>query len=88
MMAHIGPSAPANCNGVIAVTAHTINGENADYANIGAAMGVGPQPTISSPGGGTPDLAGRGGPTDDPNWFGYYIWSTILFGNTTPAVRR
>lgn len=83
----IGPSAPANCNGVIGVTAHTINGENADYANIGAAMGVGPQPTISSPGGGspTPGGVGAGGPTDDPNWFGYYIWSTILFGNTSPA---
>ena len=81
----IGPSAPANCNGVIAVTAHTINGENADYANIGGAMGVGPQPTISSPGGGSPALLGAGGPTDDPNWFGFYIWSTVLFGNTTPT---
>ena len=30
----LGLIAPANCNGVIAVTAHTINGENADYANI------------------------------------------------------
>ncbi|MGZ9075129.1 MAG: S8 family serine peptidase, partial [Burkholderiaceae bacterium] len=81
----IGPSAPANCNGVIAVTAHTINGENADYANIGAAMGAGPQPTISSPGGGSPTSLGAGGPTDDPNWFGFYIWSTVLFGNTTPS---
>ena len=34
----VGLSAPANCTGVIAVTAHTINGENADYANIGAAV--------------------------------------------------
>ena len=82
----IGPSAPANCNGVIGVTAHTINGENASYANIGAAMGAGPQPTISSPGGGSPTLLGASpGPTDDPNWFGYYIWSTILFGNTSPG---
>ena len=82
----IGPSAPANCNGVIGVTAHTINGENASYANIGAAMGVGPQPTISSPGGGSPTLLGaKPVPTDDSNWFGYYIWSTILFGNTSPS---
>jgi subtilisin family serine protease len=28
---------------------------------------------------------GSGGATDDPGWFGYYIWSTILFGNTTPT---
>ena len=41
----IGLSAPANCNGVIAVTAHTINGENADYANIGAAGEAGWAPT-------------------------------------------
>lgn len=78
-------SAPANCNGVIAVTAHTINGENADYANIGGSGSTDPQPTISSPGGGTPIALGAGGPTDDTNWFGYYIWSTVLFGNTTPS---
>lgn len=71
-------SSPANCNGVIAVTAHTINGENADYANIGAAT------AISSPGGGTPSLLGMGGDTDDTNWFGFYIWSTVLFGNMGP----
>lgn len=37
---------PANCNGVIAVTAHTIEGDVGDYANIGS------QTTISAPGGG------------------------------------
>lgn len=37
---------PANCSGVIAVTAHAIDGDSADYANIGA------QTTISAPGGG------------------------------------
>ncbi|MBA3252958.1 MAG: S8 family serine peptidase [Pseudomonadota bacterium] len=78
-------SVPAKCTGVIAVTAHTINGENADYSNIGAAGGAPPQPTISSPGGGQPTLLGRGGPTDEPSWFGYYIWSTTLWGNTTPS---
>ena len=81
----VGISSPASCNGAIAVTAHTINGENADYANIGAAGSVGAQPTVSAPGGGTPTSLGAAGPTDDPNWYGYYIWSTILFGSTTPA---
>ena len=70
---------PANCSGAIAVTAHTINGENADYANIGAAT------AISAPGGGPPVLLGAGGSTDDANWNGYYIWSTLLFGATTPS---
>lgn len=69
---------PANCRGVIAVTAHTINGENADYSNIG------PTTTISAPGGGSPFQLGAGGPTDDPNWVGYYVWSTVLFGTTAP----
>lgn len=42
-----GPvDAPANCKGVIAVTAHTLEGDNASYANVGA------QTTISAPGGG------------------------------------
>ncbi|MGZ9032127.1 MAG: S8 family serine peptidase, partial [Burkholderiaceae bacterium] len=70
---------PANCAGVIAVSAHTINGENADYANIGTAT------TISAPGGGRPVLLGAGGSTDDAEWSGYYIWSTLLFGTTSPA---
>ncbi len=70
---------PANCRGVIAVTAHTINGENADYANIGAAT------TISAPGGGSPIVLGAGGATDDSNWTGYYVWSTLLYGATDPS---
>lgn len=37
---------PANCNGVIAVTAHAADGDNSDYANVG------PEITISAPGGG------------------------------------
>ncbi len=37
---------PANCSGVIAVTAHTRLGDNASYANIGAGT------TLSAPGGG------------------------------------
>ncbi|AQV93438.1 MprA protease, GlyGly-CTERM protein-sorting domain-containing form [Cupriavidus necator] len=38
--------APADCSGVIAVTAHANNGENASYADVG------PQVTLSAPGGG------------------------------------
>lgn len=37
---------PANCNGALAVTAHSIDGDNADYANIGV------HTVISAPGGG------------------------------------
>jgi serine protease len=38
--------APADCTGVVAVTAHANDGENASFANVG------PQVTISAPGGG------------------------------------
>lgn len=38
--------APADCSGVIAVTAHANDGENASYANVGS------QVTLSAPGGG------------------------------------
>lgn len=82
--ASIGLISPANCNNVIAVTAHTINGENADYANV-ASTSSPKAHMLSAPGGGTPTTLGAGGPTDDPNWDGYYIWSTVLFGPTTPS---
>jgi serine protease len=39
-------SSPANCQGVIAVTAHTVEGNSASYANVG------PGTAISAPGGG------------------------------------
>lgn len=43
-----GPvDAPANCTGTIAVTAHSLEGDSAFYANVGA------QTTISAPGGGS-----------------------------------
>jgi len=42
----VGISSPANCQGVIAVTAHTVEGDNASYANVG------PGTAISAPGGG------------------------------------
>lgn len=37
---------PANCQGVIAVTSHTVEGDNSDFANVG------PGTAISAPGGG------------------------------------
>lgn len=39
-------SLPANCRGVLGVTAHTREGDSADYANVGAGV------AISAPGGG------------------------------------
>ena len=81
-------SSPANCNGVIGVTAHSINGESTQYANIGPNGGAGPNPTISAPGGGTPAVLGvtpGADGIDDPTWDGFYIWSTAP-GATPPAV--
>ena len=75
--------APANCVGVISVTSHAINGENSSFSNIGP-PGAGAQPTISAAGGGSPASLGALGPIDDPDWFGYYIWSTGLCGTTDP----
>ncbi|RPI95257.1 MAG: hypothetical protein EHM39_11845 [Chloroflexi bacterium] len=78
-----GISAPANCNNVIAVTAHAINGENATYSNIDAVGGT--QVSISAAGGGSPASLGFGSPMDDPAWDGYYIWSTTSSGTTVPV---
>jgi serine protease len=73
-----GVSQPANCPGVLAVTAHTINGDNADYANVGPEVGV------SSPGGGAPTQLNTV-PAIVNTDIGFYTWSSILFGATTPA---
>ena len=81
---NLGLIAPANCSGVLAVTAHTINGENADYANI-ASTTTPKAEMLSAPGGGPPSSLGSGGPTDNANWDGYYIFSSVLFGLTTPT---
>ena len=62
------------------MTGHTINGENADYANIGAGdddQRAGWRHLPFS-------LAPADRPTID-NWTGYYIWSTVLFGATDPS---
>jgi serine protease len=68
-----GVSQPANCNGVLAVTAHAINGDNATYANVGPEVG------ISAPGGGTPTSLPTTIVSGDN---GYYTWSAVLFGST------
>ena len=70
-------SAPANCPGVIAVTAHAINGESPQYTNIGPLNKQGPNPTISAPGGGRPaGLGALDAAVDNPRWAGFSIWST------------
>ncbi len=68
---------PANCSGVIAVTAHAIDGDSADYANIGT------QTTISAPGGGcgTQSLSCVPGYTSD----GPAIYSLGNSGSSTPV---
>ena len=58
---NLGLIAPANCSGVLAVTAHTINGENADYANI-ASTTTPKAEMLSAPGGGPPYVARFGRP--------------------------
>jgi serine protease len=70
-----GLSQPASCNGVLAVTAHTIDGDNADYANVGTAVG------ISAPGGGQPVQLPTTSTSSDNAW---YTWSSILFGAFGP----
>ena len=62
---------PANCSGVIGVTAHTLAGDNASYANIGFGT------AISAPGGGNGvRIRGNGEP----------IYSTSNTGTTTPLL--
>lgn len=68
-------SAPANCPGVLAVTAHTIEGINADYANVGREI------ALSAPGGGAP--TGRNSVIESTD-IGYYTWSAVLFGPREP----
>ncbi|MGZ3236098.1 MAG: S8 family serine peptidase [Burkholderiaceae bacterium] len=65
-------SAPGNCTGVIAVTAHAIDGDNAYYANIG------PETAISAPGGGCGSQAfGSGCTFGSANGLGVYsLWNS------------
>ena len=67
---------PANCNGAIAVTAHVITGDNADYANVGAGT------AISAPGGGCGTFAVGCSPGSAS---GPLVYSTLNSGLTAPA---
>jgi len=67
-------STPANCSGVIAVTANSIDGDNAYYATIG------PGTTISAPGG---DCGGTNPNCISANYPGVY--STVNSGTTNPV---
>jgi serine protease len=71
-------SLPANCAGVIAVTAHVINGDNADYANVGT------QVALSAPGGGRESLLAPN-PAVATTDTAFYVWSSLLFGATSPS---
>ncbi|CAN5370565.1 hypothetical protein BH10PSE17_BH10PSE17_18080 [soil metagenome] len=86
-------SSPSNCTGVIAVTAHTVEGDSATYANVGDSGTTTSSPTvtntttISAPGGGcgnesfdsSQPVASR---CSSPNQF---IFSTVNSGTTTPT---
>ena len=68
---------PANCIGVIAVTANTIGGDNAYYATIG------PGTTISAPGG---DCGGTSYPRHCTTANSVGVYSLLNSGTTTPVV--
>lgn len=68
---------PANCKGVIAVTAHSIDADTTTYANIG------PETSLSAPGGGCGETNDANGRCRAGNSVG--ILSTINAGTTTPS---
>ncbi len=72
-----GLNQPANCSGAIAVTAHSVEGDLATYANTGSAV------TISAPGGG----CGRNSVSCLSTWSanGMGVYSLSNSGSTTPV---
>lgn len=73
---------PANCAGVMAVTAHNFQGDNADYANVGAGT------SISAPGGGACSV--QDGPsftclTPSATAPNFAVWSLGLWGQRGPT---
>lgn len=71
---------PANCTGVIAVTAHAIDGDNAWYANVGTEV------AISAPGGGCGTLTHSAATcTDFSSANGLGVYSLTNTGTTTPV---
>lgn len=75
----LGVLQPANCQNVIGVTAHVINGDNADYSNVG------PEVAVSAPGGGLPAVLPQINPPLVNSDNAFLIWSTGMFGATTPT---
>lgn len=78
-------SQPANCQGVIAVTAHTNEGDKANYANAGTGT------SLSAPGGGNCSTSAlnclpAGGGGDGTLW--RFITSTLNNGRTVPGTQR
>lgn len=69
---------PANCSGTVAVTAHSIDGDSADYANLGV------QTLISAPGGGCGTLAQTCVEFYSANGLGVYSLGNT--GTSSPAV--
>lgn len=73
-------SSPANCTGVIAVTAHAIDGDNAWYANVGTEV------AISAPGGGCGTLTHSAATCIDlSSANGPGVYSLMNTGITTPV---
>jgi serine protease len=72
-------SQPANCNGVVAVTAHAVDGDNAHYSNIGSEV------FISAPGGGCGTMSVGPSCTDFGSTIGAGVYSTGNTGKTTPG---
>jgi len=71
---------PANCTGVIAATAHAIDGDNAWYANVGTEV------AISAPGGGCGTLTHSAATcTDFSSANGLGVYSLMNTGTTTPV---
>lgn len=76
-------SSPANCSGVIAVTAHTVEGDKASYANHGVGT------TLSAPGGGSCSTSALNCLPQGSSGATGTIWrlvgSTTNDGTTTPG---
>ena len=69
---------PANCRGALAITAHAVDGDNAEYANIG------PEIIVSAPGGGCGTLAADCNSVYSSN--GAAVYSLGNAGTTTPGL--
>lgn len=69
---------PANCRGALAITAHAVDGDNAEYANIG------PEILVSAPGGGCGTLATDCFSVYSSN--GTAVYSLGNAGTTTPGL--